>query len=115
MGFTLRNGEARRKDLQKELDRIVGILQTQDVEQVILFGSLARGDVRSTSDIDIIVVRQTDKRFLDRLDEVYTLVQPETALDVLVYTPQEFASMRENSSFVRRAVREGRVLYAREP
>lgn len=114
MGYTLRNCGIRQRELEDELDRIMGVLRARNVEKVILFGSLARGDVGSTSDIDLIVVQDTDKRFLDRLDEIYSAVQPRMALDVLVYTPEEFVSMKESSSFVRRALSEGRVLYARD-
>jgi len=38
---------------------------------VLLFGYLARGDARDHSDIDLIVVKDTLMRFLDRLDEFY--------------------------------------------
>jgi hypothetical protein len=41
------------------------------VRKVLLFGSLARGDARDHSDIDMIVVKDTQLRFLDRLDELY--------------------------------------------
>jgi predicted nucleotidyltransferase len=77
--------------------------------------SLARGNVGSTSDIDLIVVEDTDKRFLDRLAEVYAAVVPRKGLDVLVYTPEEFEAMSQCSSLVRKAVSEGRVLYAKDP
>ncbi len=53
---------------------------------VLLFGSLARGDARDHSDIDLIVVKDTQMRFLDRLDEFYD--DAREAMDVLVYTPR---------------------------
>jgi len=104
--------EARQRRLEQELERMVSRLRTHGVQRVILFGSLARGDVRLGSDLDLIVVMNTDKRFLDRLDEVYRLLDPRVAVDLLVYTPGEFATLRETSPLVRRAVAEGKVLYA---
>jgi len=104
--------QARQRRLEQELERMVSRLRTHGVQRVILFGSLARGDVRLGSDLDLIVVMNTDKRFLDRLDEVYRLLDPRVAVDLLVYTPEEFATLRETSSLVRRAVAEGKVLYA---
>ncbi len=102
-------GKMRREELEAELDRIAGRLKMDgDVELVILFGSLARGDLHRGSDIDLIVVKETEKRFLDRLDEFY--YDASEPLDVLVYTPEEFESMK-NRPFLRRAMEEGKVLY----
>ncbi len=80
-------------ELRTELDRILNRLKKDlSVRFVLLFGSLARGDVRDHSDIDLIVVKETEKRFLDRLDEFYD--DAREAMDVLVYTPQEFEEMK---------------------
>jgi predicted nucleotidyltransferase len=57
-------------ELKAELDRIVSRLKNDpSVRLVLLFGSLARGDARDHSDIGLIVVKETEKRFLDRLDD----------------------------------------------
>ncbi len=82
-------------------------------ERVILFGSRARGDAIRTSDIDLLVVKETDQRFVERIVEVFRLLQPRVALDVLVYTPAEFARLKESNPFVRQAVSEGREVYNR--
>lgn len=115
MGYTLPKRAERRQQLLDELERIMDTLRTMNVEKVILFGSLARGDVTSTSDIDLIVVMDTDSPFLQRLHEVYSAVLPQRSVDILVYTPQEFQSMREENPFVRKALDEGSVLYAKNP
>lgn len=107
------NPAARRAALQCALDRIVALLADHSgVERVIVFGSFARGDARAGSDLDLIIVQKTDKRFLDRLDEMYRLLVPEVACDILVYTPEEFARLRHESRFVARAAREGKVVHA---
>jgi predicted nucleotidyltransferase len=96
-------------ELKAELDRILNRLKKDpSVHLVLLFGSLARGDARDHSDIDLIVVKETEKRFLDRLDEFYD--DAREAMDVLVYTPQEFEEMKERP-FVKRALKEGKILY----
>ncbi len=96
-------------ELKAELDRIVSRLKHDpSVRLVLLFGSLARGDARDHSDIDLIVVKETEKRFLDRLDEFYD--DAREAMDVLVYTPQEFEEMMQRP-FVKRALKEGKILY----
>ena len=67
------------------------------------FGSLARGDARDHSDIDLIVVKETQMRFLDRLDEFYN--DAREAMDILVYTPARIRG-DEGAAFGRRALRE---------
>ena len=96
-------------EVEAELERILNRLKNDtSVRKVLLFGSLARGDARDHSDIDLIVVKETQMRFLDRLDEFYD--DAREAMDILVYTPQEFEEMKERP-FVKRALREGKMLY----
>jgi len=97
--------------LNLELDRIIGKIDMAGVQKIILFGSLAKGNVNLTSDIDLIIIRETSQRFLDRLDAVYREIEPNMAVDVLVYTPKEIADMIQWNSFIRQALKEGRVLY----
>jgi len=104
----------RREELQRELRRIVSKCRDLGYRKAILFGSLARGNVGPWSDIDLILVKDTDKRFLDRLDEFYGGVLPDLPVDVLVYTPEEFARLSRERAFVRRALKEGVVLYDQE-
>jgi len=103
--------EDRRRRLEQELERIIKLFPRLGVKKAILFGSLARGDVIEDSDIDLILVKETSARFPDRLDEVYRALSPRVGLDILVYTPEEFAEMLETRPFVQEAVREGRVVY----
>ena len=48
---------------------------------------------------------------MERLIELYEVINPRYALDLLVYTPSEFDEMKENSIFVRRILKEGELLY----
>jgi len=89
------------------------ILQQYGVRRAILFGSMARGDLSRHSDVDLILVQETDKRFLDRYDGI--LAEITTALgsrtvDLLIYTPEELAAIADRP-FVATALREGEVLY----
>jgi uncharacterized protein len=97
--------------LIQELDRIIGRIDRAGVQKIILFGSLAEGTVGLTSDIDLIIIKETNERFLDRLDTVYREIEPNVAVDVLVYTSQEIADMSSWNSFIKQALKKGRVLY----
>lgn len=114
MGYRVLNREKRRELLEAELKRAIDVFKKRGVEKIILFGSFGRGEVGARSDIDLIVVEKTEKPFLERLDEVYRAIVPRVSMDILVYTPEELEELEKRSSFVRQALREGRILYAKE-
>lgn len=96
--------------LERELERAVRVLRQIGVKRVILFGSAAREKVSAWSDLDLIVVLDSDLPFVKRLELLYERIQPRVGLDLLAYTPQEFEALRARP-FIRQALQEGRVLY----
>ncbi len=72
---------------------------------------MARHAPGPLSDIDLIVVMQTQERFLDRLKRAYEEIQPRVAMDISIYTPEEFSELSEMSPWVRHALKESRELY----
>jgi len=108
-----------RERYQREIGRVVSILQEHYApDKVILFGSCGRGDFSEDSDVDLLIVKETSKRPLDRMREVYELVySPDhyLALDPLVYTPKELTRRLALGDFlIQEIMEEGRVLYERE-
>ncbi|MDA8334644.1 MAG: nucleotidyltransferase domain-containing protein [Peptococcaceae bacterium] len=101
------------EELNTELDRIVSVLINEyDPQKIILFGSLASGNIHEFSDIDLIVIKESDKGFYDRLEEVGLLIMPEiTGADILVYTPKEFESKKDSPFFREEVFKKGKVLY----
>lgn len=103
----------RRKDIEKELQRIKTVLPALNVEKALLFGSSARGETGAGSDIDLLIVMKTELPFLERLTALYKILDPQVALDLLVYTPEEM-EMLAGRPFIKEILREGVVLYAKE-
>ncbi len=99
--------------LEEELRRYVETLVIHyRPQRILLFGSLAQGRAGEFSDIDLIIVKETEKRFLDRIAEVIRLIRPREALDVLVYTPEEFEQLcQERLFFKEEVLKKGKVLY----
>jgi len=86
--------EERGLRLEQELHRIMEILiREYQPEKLILFGSAAQGELHEWSDLDLVVIKRTDKPLLERIEEVLRLVRPRVGLDVLVYTPEEMESL----------------------
>ena len=106
--------EARRTRLHAELERIVRVLVEQyDPECIILYGSFAHGDIHEWSDLDLCVIKWTEKRFVERLEEVGLLTLPRVGCQILVYTSEEFEAVKQQGHyfFVDEILGKGKVLY----
>jgi predicted nucleotidyltransferase len=80
--------------------------------RVVIFGSCARGDALSTSDLDVILVspRFRSMRFLDRPVRALEALGYPGGIEFLCYTPEEFETKREELGIVRVAVETGLTL-----
>jgi len=117
------SGTGSRFDLLKsELERFVEVASTEfGADRVIVFGSLARalggeggGALGDWSDLDLVVVAETDRPFYERVKRLIRRVEPRVGADVLVYTPSEWERMSSERPFVREELLgRGRVVYER--
>jgi len=89
------------------------VFRKYGIRKVILFGSFARERQSRRSDVDLILIQETDKRYLDRfegiLSDLYKSIRGRD-LEVFIYTPEEFENIAHRK-FIQRAVREGKVIY----
>ena len=102
-------------ELRAELERWIEILKREyNPEMVFLFGSFAQGKVKRWSDIDLVIIKETEKPFLDRIKEVILILRPRVGLDVLVYTPEEYREMCADRTFFKKEISEkGVKIYER--
>ncbi|MCX5977656.1 MAG: nucleotidyltransferase domain-containing protein [Coprothermobacterota bacterium] len=105
----------RKQLLEDELQRYLHIFRSMpEAERVILFGSMADGPVGFESDIDLVVVMRSELSFWPRLIKLRRRLGPKVGLDLLVYSPEEFAKLCEERLFFRDEIlTKGRVLYER--
>lgn len=98
-------------------DLVAGIVRGTQPERVILFGSHARGEATAESDVDLLVVLETDEEPAEacvRVRRAARQARRGVPLDVLVYTPDELdARLAAGDPLLRHILREGVVLYAR--
>ena len=100
--------------LEDALDRILDHLtRMPEVERVVLFGSYAAGRRDLFTDLDILVVMDTEENFVDRTARLYRQLLIDVDMDLLVYTPQEFEG-KQQSGFVRQALATGQVIYEKQ-
>ena len=84
-------------------------------EKIILFGSYAYGEPAEDSDIDLLIIKNTNKRPIDRWVEVKKLLRDTSQnlpVSPLVYTEKE---IRERNAikdfFIEEIFEKGEVLY----
>ena len=80
-------------------------------QKIILFGSYAYGQPSKESDVDLLVVADTDKKFHERVQEVRTLLPKDRPFDLIVLTPSEYQGAKMKNSLLLEIEAKGRVLY----
>jgi len=96
------------------LDTIVQrIVKVVKPEKIILFGSVARGQMGPDSDLDILVVAACDHRRNTARKIRRELFGNGVSIDIIVTKPQDIERYRDSLGLIYRpALRDGKVLYA---
>jgi predicted nucleotidyltransferase len=108
----------RQAKLQEALAGIVRtLLREYHPDKIVLFGSMASAEVHEWSDLDLVIIKDTDLPFVQRGVEVALLCHARIGVDYLVYTPAEFEQMiaEDNIFIVDEVVAKGKVVYERQP
>ena len=103
-----------RELLRRSAGGIAAKLAPLDVEKISLFGSYARGRVDLFTDLDVLVIMDTEKSFIERAGEIYSLLCLPVDADILCYTPEEFRRMRD-TPFIKKILEDEVVLYEKKP
>jgi predicted nucleotidyltransferase len=98
-----------REALKAFTDRLVEAFAP---EQVILFGSMARGAAGLESDADVLVVMPFEGRALEKILEIREVCHPDFPLDMLLWRPEDIPRRyRWGDPFIRAALDHGVVLH----
>jgi len=102
---------------EREIERIIKrIAEGYQPLRVILFGSHAWGDPTEDSDIDLLIIKETSDRFIDRWVAVRELIADphrRTPVEPIVMTPEELdRRIARGDQFFREIVTKGKLLYA---
>jgi predicted nucleotidyltransferase len=89
------------------------LIRDYNPERIILFGSYETEAQTAGSDIDLLIIKKTGKRPIDRRIEVERLLSPRSLpLDLTVYTPDEVRELfSAGSPFIEEVLETGRLLY----
>jgi uncharacterized protein len=105
------------ESIRLELEKIVSeLVRVYRPEKIILFGSYAYGRPSADSDLDILIIKKTPDRFIDRWTNVRQIVSdPKRSLpfEPLILTPDELQEqLAMGDQFIEEIVTKGALLYA---
>lgn len=104
--------EATKAELNKIVRRVI---DTYKPEKIILFGSYAYGKPNADSDLDLLIIKKTSERFIDRLIHVRKIVSdPKRSIpfEPIVLTPDELEErLTIGDQFIKGIVTKGKILY----
>ena len=84
-------------------------------QKVVLFGSYSYGSPGPDSDVDLLIIKETSKRFIDRWAEVQRILtgmHRSIPVETLVLKPQEVENrLSVGDQFIKEIMEKGKVLY----
>ena len=101
---------------KKQIDNVVRkIVDNYHPDKVILFGSYANGTPNEDSDVDLFIIKNSNKPFFERLHEVRRFLgNTEIPLDIMVYSNDEYNEKKTWVNHIAYIVtKEGRTVYER--
>lgn len=92
------------------------IIEVEQPQQIILFGSYAYGEPREESDLDVLVVNDYKVPRHKRGKEILkALAYIRFPLDIVFYTPEEINKWRHAPlAFITTVMSKGKILYERK-
>lgn len=84
-----------------------------EIDQIVLFGSVARGEAKINSDIDLLIIGNEDRFVLRKklIDVMYPLMlKYGIYISIKTFTPKDFVSLID-SPFIKNIMEEGVVVY----
>lgn len=107
-------GDAR---IQAAIEEIVRrLVRDYQPEKIILYGSYAYGNPDEDSDIDLLIIKDTPDRLLQRMVRVRRLADGahrHIAFEPLILTPRELEQrLRIGDQFIGEIIEKGELLYA---
>jgi predicted nucleotidyltransferase len=98
------------------MDKIVSIIVSQvNPDQIVLFGSYARGENKSTSDIDLLILKKNLKNSNTITDNLYMSFfenKIKIPVDLLVVDYDKYNKLKNEIGYIYKTInKEGKLIY----
>ncbi len=102
--------EQRRQMLDAEARRFAEEAYGYGALRACVVGDFAAGDVGPDTELELMIVQETDEPFRRRADFWVAHIRPRVGTRFLVYTPEEFEAVEDEDAMLLEAARLGEVL-----
>jgi predicted nucleotidyltransferase len=99
-----------------QINEVISKIATRfNPDKIILFGSYANGLQNADSDLDILIVQDSDLPMYKRGYEIrMSLIGTMIPMDILIYTKSEFDQEKNrSSSFLNSVMKNSKIMYER--
>jgi len=101
-------------DIEKIMEKASAIVRNYQPEKIILFGSYSTGTQTPDSDVDLLVILETEQSIWDVSVEISLMLKHTFPMDIIVKTPKEVAKrLNYGDFFIKDILENGKVLYER--
>ena len=82
-------------------------------EKIILFGSYAKNTATDVSDIDLCVIKNDSRKYIEKLKEIRSSIKDfKWPIDLVLYSVSDFEQFRkEKISFTNHIYESGKIVY----
>ena len=119
MDHDMRNGISiigkRCATLEEIREQVSKIVEKFNPLKVVLFGSYAEGTPTPESDVDLLVILETNRAAIELISEISLALDHSFPVDIIVKTPQQVEKRIQNGDFfLEKILQTGKVLYERD-
>jgi predicted nucleotidyltransferase len=101
----------RMKDIR---EKVRAIVENYDPEKIILFGSHASGIPNQDSDVDLMIIINTERSTWELSVEISQMLKHSFPMDIIVRTPREIdRRLQQGDFFLKDIMENGKILYER--
>jgi predicted nucleotidyltransferase len=101
----------RKKMLESELERFIQEMPQLGMSKMWLIGSMALGRAAVDSELELVVLQETDEPWRNRADFWTTHLRPRVGVQFNVFTPAEFEELADRDPLLRTALHQGEQVY----
>lgn len=99
---------------ENEIEKLIARIATRiQPKKIIIFGSYAKEKATIKSDLDVLVIKETELPMANRADDLKPILSNSLIpVDVHIYTPEEVEEYgKEQFSFINSILKSGRIVY----